>query len=84
MLRQVSGGGSPVSRCKFWPDPVSRHSRYALSTAFWVPEIRGQLLEWVTTTAEKCWSSEASHHRAAEALLSSILSLEKGRSKSSE
>lgn len=51
MLRQVSGGGSPVSRCKFWPDPVSRHSRYALSTAFWVPEIRGQLLEWVTTTA---------------------------------
>lgn len=60
MLRQVSGCGSPVSRYELWPDSVPRHSRYALSIALWALEIRGQLLEWVATTAEKCWSSEAS------------------------
>lgn len=90
MLRQVSGGGSPVSRCELWPDPVPRHSRYALSTALWVPEIIGQFLEWVATAAETCWSLEARCHRTAEVLLSSILSLvlallwEKGGSRGSE
>jgi hypothetical protein len=90
VLRQVLGGGSPVSRYELWPDPVPRHSRYALSTALCVPEIRGQLLEWATTAAETCWSSEASRHRTAEALLPSILSLvlallwEKGGSKGFE